>query len=113
MLAIDRDAVICDLAETYGIFDMKRVPVKLLCTLAAGLGPNSRIKTKMNGLKAPWDIVLLAKICDLLMGNKNKKDQLLSQFLEPEEKVKEESDVKTFDSIEAFKAARAAVLGEK
>ena len=110
MLALDRNAVICDMAETYGILDMKRVPVRTLCTLAAGLGPNSRIRMKMNGLKAPWEIVLLARIVDLLAGVKQEKNMIFTAFLEDDGK-KEESDLMVFDSIEAFEARRAAILG--
>ena len=37
------DELTCDMAETYGIFDIKRVPVRLLATLAVGLRDDSRV----------------------------------------------------------------------
>lgn len=68
MLAADKDAVICDLAETYGIFDYKALPVNMLAVLVLGLRENSRIKTKMHGYERreiPLD-VLMAKCVDYL-----------------------------------------------
>ena len=64
MLAMDKNAVICDLAETYQIYDYKRVPGRLLGILVAGLGDNSRIGKKVNGVRGTVTEVLLAQILD-------------------------------------------------
>lgn len=64
MLSLDEDAFICDMAETYRIYDYRSVPCKLLGTLAAGLRDDSRIKMKINGVKAGTDTLLLAHILD-------------------------------------------------
>lgn len=64
MLALDEEAFICDMAETYQIYDYERVPGKLLGTLAAGLRDDSRIKMKASGVKAGPDTLLLADILD-------------------------------------------------
>lgn len=75
MLAVDEDAFICDMAETYQIYDYKRVPVPLLGTLAAGLRDDSRIKMKMSGVKGGTDTLLLAHIfdaCNLLLWAQTK-----------------------------------------
>lgn len=66
MLATDRDALICDLAETYHIMDMTALPVPLLATLAAGLRGDSRIKMKMAGETAMTGEVLQAAMLDRL-----------------------------------------------
>ncbi|MCD7838128.1 MAG: DUF5361 domain-containing protein [Clostridiales bacterium] len=66
MLATDRDAVVCDLAETYGIWDMRALPVSTLATLAAGLRDTSRIKMKMAGLRTDQNTLLLAAAVDCL-----------------------------------------------
>lgn len=108
MLALDRNALVCDMAETYGLFDIYGVPVTLLSTLAAGLGENSRIKLKQNGLKAPWDTVLLALLVDMLSGEKDGKDRLSSAFFISEETPQEFA---VFDSPEAFDRERARILG--
>lgn len=66
MIALDRDALICDLAETYKIYDIRQVPVKTLAILANGLSPDSRIKTKLAGLKVPLSLYVLYEISDKL-----------------------------------------------
>ena len=59
MLATDRDALVCDIAETYHILDIWALPVDLLAVLASGLRDNSRIKMKMAGMKyIPLETVL-------------------------------------------------------
>jgi hypothetical protein len=54
------------LAETYGIYDYRRVPVDLLGTLVAGLREDSRISQKTNRVRASVDTILLAEILDRL-----------------------------------------------
>lgn len=59
MLAADRDALVCDMAETYHILDIWALPVDLLAVLASGLRDNSRIKMKMSGMTyIPLETVL-------------------------------------------------------
>ena len=66
MLAADRDALICDLAETYHILDMTALPVPLLATLAAGLRGDSRIRLAMAGETAATGELLQAAMLDRL-----------------------------------------------
>lgn len=66
MIATDRDALTCDLAETYGIYDMRALPVSTLAVLASGLRDNSRIKIKMSGVKTDQETLLLAMAVDNL-----------------------------------------------
>lgn len=66
MLAADRDALTCDLAETYHVLDMTALPVPLLATLAAGLRGDSRIKMKMAGETATTGELLQAAMLDRL-----------------------------------------------
>lgn len=66
MIATDRTALICDLAETYGIYDMRALPVSTLAVLASGLRDNSRIKIKMSGVKTDQETLLLAMAVDNL-----------------------------------------------
>lgn len=60
MLSADREAVICDLAEVYGVFDHRALPVSLLATLCVGLRDDSRIKRKLSGMKLTRTEMLLA-----------------------------------------------------
>lgn len=64
MIAVDEDAFICDMAETYHIYDYRGVPCKTLGTLAAGLRDDSRVKMKIGGVKASVDTLLLASVLD-------------------------------------------------
>lgn len=67
MISADRDALICDLAETYGIYDYRSLPVQTVATLSAGLRNNSRIKSIMLGHSMTHDTdVLLGYIYDRL-----------------------------------------------
>lgn len=68
MIEFDEDALICDLAETYHIYDYRSLPVQLVATLSAGLRDDSRIKMAAAGVPARQNIILLATIADLLDG---------------------------------------------
>jgi len=66
MIRTDKDALICDLAETYHVYDYKALPASLVASLVVGLRDDSRIKMKLSGAKAPAEIILLASIIDRL-----------------------------------------------
>jgi len=65
-MVTDEDALICDLAETYGVMDMWSLPVLTVATLSIGLGGDSRIMRKMAGQPVNNNIILLAGILDRL-----------------------------------------------
>ena len=64
MIALDEDALICDFAETYNIYDYEHIPVTLAATLAAGLRDDARIKMKASGIEVDAKTLLLAHIAD-------------------------------------------------
>ena len=67
MIATDENALICDLAETYNIYDYRSLPVKLAATYSAGLRENSRIKIKLRGdVLGDSDRMLLAMLYDVV-----------------------------------------------
>lgn len=66
MIKTDRDALLCDLAETYGIYDLRALPVKTIAALSSGLRENSRIKMKLRGETAVRPDLIPAMIYDLL-----------------------------------------------
>ena len=72
MMAKYPDELTCDMAETYGVFDIKRVPVKLLATLAVGLREDSRVKMAKRGALVDTKTILLAKLLDMLSGTASK-----------------------------------------
>ena len=64
MMETDKTALICDLAETYGVFDMYALPVETLAALAVGLREDSRIVMKMSGAMLTTSQMLLTGILD-------------------------------------------------
>lgn len=66
MIRLDEDALTCDLAETYQIYDYKQLPVSKAAVFACGLRNDSRIKTKASGQSVPINTLLLAGISDRL-----------------------------------------------
>lgn len=64
MVATDENALICDFAETYHIYDWRQLPARYAATLAAGLRPDARTVLKINGSAWPMDTLLLASIAD-------------------------------------------------
>ena len=70
MIAVDRDALLCDLAETYRIYDFNALPVETLAAFSFGLRENSRIKRKLNGIEDVDELALFASIADNLTANR-------------------------------------------
>lgn len=64
MYAVDRDALLCDMAETYHVYDLKALPVETLAALSSGLRADSRIKKKMCGFKYMPHDMLIAVLAD-------------------------------------------------
>ena len=108
MLVLDRDALICDMAETYHILDMWSIPLKLLATLASGLGMDSRINLKKHGFKASWQTVLLAMFIDGWSSNTSKG---FTDYLVVKNDKSKKSNSAVFNSIEEYEAAKAKILG--
>lgn len=115
MIALDEDALICDLAETYGIFDYRALPVKLLATLSCGLRDNSRIKMRLNNSNVDTHNILLSMIADSLafiawsktengMKNKHRPKSVLSQVLGMEIEESSSKNV-TFNSPDEYEVA--------
>lgn len=66
MIRLDEEALICDLAETYNIFDYKKLALNELAIFACGLRDDSRIKLKMSENILSPNQFLLAGIQDRL-----------------------------------------------
>lgn len=64
MIALDEDALICDLAETYHIYDMCSFEPSYIAILAVGLPDGSRIKKRLSGTEVDLTTIILAKIAD-------------------------------------------------
>ena len=66
MISLDEDSLICDLAETYHIFNYRELPSKTVGALACGLRESSRIKMKLSGIERTLEDLILAIIADRL-----------------------------------------------
>lgn len=55
MIRLDEDAVICDLAETYGVLNYRELPLQTVATLASGLHADARIMEAIRTLKKHED----------------------------------------------------------
>lgn len=124
MVALDEDALICDFAETYGVFDYRSLPANLAATFAVGLRESSRIKTKMNGLSCPLDEFLLAGIYDGInwlvwsktedgLKGRNRPNKISELFLPQDEKqTKQSTEYEVFDSVDEFEKAYNGLIGD-
>lgn len=109
MLALDEDALICDLAETYQVLDMWALPVSLLATLASGLREDSRIKMELNGYEALPMQYVIARIADEIslfrysFADTKETPQLITELMKKESTPKAKK-LAGFESGEAFMA---------
>lgn len=120
MVATDEDALICDLAETYQIYDYRRLPLKMVAVFSFGLRENSRIKMKMNDIEVPFETLLLAGIQDKLnvliwqqtkdgMNGRNYPQSMAAMLMKSQQKAKT-SDLIGFESSEDFLKEREKLL---
>lgn len=111
MLNFDRDALMCDLAETYHIYDYRSLPCKMVATFSCGLRENSRIKMKIAGIVPIPEQVLMAAIADGArltawlqskdgMTGENRPKSLLGMLIG--EESKDEKNIRIFESGEDF-----------
>lgn len=118
MIKIDESALICDLAETYNIFDYKSLPLIKVATFCVGLRDDSRIKLKISETKMPLEKLLLGMIVDrlgLLVWSKtedarkgyNRPKSILQAMMGDIEK-----ENLSFASGEEFEKAKREILGE-
>lgn len=121
MISAGEQELVCDLAETYHIFDFRSLPVKLVATLSSGLREEeSRIKRKLNKEKYPHQEVLLAMLVDrvamiqhALFGIKEPPKLVTEAMLGIERPKKGSKTIKpeVYDSPEAFHAAYNKKIG--
>ena len=112
MIACDEHALICDLAETYRIYDYQSLPLQTVAILSIGLRDESRIKMKMNKVHYTFDMWTRAAILDDLnwlvwtktkdgQNNRNRPKKILDELL-GKTKKKSKLDTGVFNSIESY-----------
>ena len=120
MIKVDEDALICDLAETYQIYDYRQLPPKMVAVFSYGLKEDSRIKMKLSGQTVPSETLLLASMVDKLnilvwfktkdgQKGKNMPPSIVS-VLTGKDKTDNNKDVVVFNSGEDFVNRRKMLL---
>lgn len=118
MIREDEDALICDLAETYHIYDYRQLPADKVAVLSCGLREDSRIKMKLSGSKVPIDTLLLAGISDklgLLLWSKtedghkniNRPQSIVSSLIDTKPK---ENETLVYETGEDFLNSRKELI---
>lgn len=113
MWGVDRDAVICDLAETYNVLDYRSLPIMTLATLCAGLHEDSRIKMRLMELHKIAPSFAFVRIADTLtmilhvLANNKTKPKLYQDIMTGKPIKKSTTG---FSSIEEFEKARKRFL---
>lgn len=121
MMRKNRDALECDLAETYNIYDMRALPARRVALFAVGLRDNSRIKMLLADSKFTFSEILLINIYDALnlelwtktkdaTKGKNKPESLYKKLMGINDQTKKESKNMTFDSAEEYEKIRKKLL---
>ncbi|MBA2796557.1 DUF5361 domain-containing protein [Streptococcus porcinus] len=112
MIKADEDALICDLAETYHIYDYRQLPADLVAVFSAGLRENSRIRMSMSEEKLTVEQTLIAGILDrlsILLWSKTKDGQKgINQPKSVIESVnaKPQEEITSFETGEDFMKVR-------
>lgn len=113
MIAVDEDALTCDLMETYHLANWQDMPANFVATLAIGLSDDSRIKKKISNSKLSLEQGLLALLVDAVRINnwlhtkdaqkrRNMPPSVYKQLMgldKPKETIYE---LRHFDSIEEY-----------
>lgn len=120
MLDTDSDALECDFAQYYHIYNLEELGLRKLSVYAFGLPEDSRIKRLMSKQKVTFDTYLSALAVDALQTlvwaktkdaqhNKN-RPKSIAQSLLPRKEV--EDDHQNFASGQDFENARKKLLKE-
>lgn len=118
MVAADEDALICDFAETYHIYDYRKLPLRYAAILACGLRDDSRIKMTISGSLVPADTLLQAIAADALnilvwmqtkdgRRGRNRPKSIVDLITK-----KRTSNLEVFDSVEEFEKRRKELINE-
>ena len=106
MVKTDEALLMCDFAETYGIYDYRQLPLRNAAAFSAGLRENSRIRQKMEGAPADQTTILLASISDRLglilscLNGSDAPESIVERIFGSCEK--KERPVRAYDTPEEF-----------
>lgn len=115
-MATYEDEIICDMAETYNVYDIGGLPLDVVARLVFGLGANSRLQLKLAGQKHTNEEMILALIYDRLSEiawsrckSGTPKPKSLYESMTGKEQTKKRKNV-LFSSIDEFEEARRKII---
>lgn len=118
MVKVDENALICDLAETYHIYDYKQIAPQKVAIFAIGLREDSRIKMKMSGQKYDNQTIMIGEVIDRLSflvwaqtKNASKGINRPKPFLG--DVFEKEKEISAFNSGKDFDEERQRILAER
>lgn len=120
MIKLDEDALICDLAEVYNIFDYKQLPAYRVAVFSLGLSDSSRIKLKLTDRTVDFETMLLAGLFDKVSmlfwsktkdaeKNKNRPASVVEMLNGKQTNTKE---VVSFESGKEFETERLRLINQ-
>lgn len=118
MISQNEDALICDLAEVYHVYDFRGLPLNTAAALAAGLDADSRIWRHLTGKKLKTNTWLLALCADRLgliwwaktkdgQRGRNRPESILAALTKEKQK---EPENESFASGEEYEQRRRELL---
>ena len=115
MLSTDKDALICDFAETYHIYNIDELPVEMRAVLASGLRDDSRIKMKLAGAEYIPLSIMLPQIADNVAllryaWTASKGDPLPALMTDYVFGTRTDKETTGFSTAAEFEAARENIL---
>ena len=120
MIKTDEEALICDLAETYRIYEYRQLPAYQAAVFSVGLREDSRIKQAMSGNQASFDTLLSAAMLDRLttlvwfktsdgQKGRNRPESIAAKLTGA---VEQERMEMVFDSGEEFEKMKQEIIGK-
>lgn len=111
------DEMVCDLAETYGIYDYRKFEPLYIATLVSGLRTDSRVVMKMQGVTATNEEILSAMAVDGINTlvwmhtedaehGRNRPESIREILLN----TKKNKKVASFDTLEDFEKRRQEII---
>lgn len=119
VINVYEDLLICDLAQTYQIFDYKKLPARVVASFVYGLDQDSRIKMALSNRNFKTSELLLASVVDRLsllvwsktkdgLKGKNRPKMLVDLMINN----KPQNEVIAFSSIDDFEARKKEILNK-
>lgn len=121
MRVVHEDALICDFAQFYHVYDIDELDVRTAAILTAGLPKESRLVKKLTGNKPDQETILMASILDTVRNieyavfqahskKKLQKPQSVMKKLLGIDDNKKQNNLREFRSADEFEIARKNII---